>query len=171
MANVDAAYGFKYIGGPARFKVMTKLAAYGTAVGINDLVVWAGTNNNLQRGASAAAVLGTSLAYSALSTLATHPVIVALPDSLFVAQEDGIGGAAGVDAVGANASFIVTAACSSTTGLSQMEIDSNTVGTTNTLDLKIYKVAPYADNDGTAANAQFFVFLNNISMGTQIAGV
>jgi hypothetical protein len=111
------------------------------------------------------------LAYSAASTAATHPVVIALEDSMFVAQEDGIGGAAGVDAEGANANFIVTGDCSAVTGLSQMEIDSNTVNTTNTLDLKLWKVAPFAGNDGTAANAQFFVFLNNRTMGNQIAGV
>lgn len=168
MANVDAAYGFRHIGGPARFKVMTKLAAYGTAIGINDLVVYAGTQNNIQRAASATAVLGTSLAYSALSTLATHPVCIALEDTMFVAQEDGT---AGVDAEGANCAFVVTGNCSATTGLSQMEIDSSEVNTTNTLDLKLWKVAPFASNDGTAANAQWFVFLNNRTMGNQIAGV
>ena len=174
MANVDNPHGFWPIartdGGQDYVKIMTKLAAYGTAVGLFDPVVYAGTQNNLERGANAARVFGISLRGSAASTLATHPVLVLDNAVIAEAQEDGVGGAMGVDAEQTNADFIVAAA-NSTTLISQVEIDSSTAATTNTLGLKLFKVAPYPDNDGALTNARWFVKFNNLTTADQAAGV
>ena len=174
MANVDNPHGLwpagSLNGEESYVKIMTKLAAYGTAVGKFDPVVWAGTQNNIARGASAAPILGISLAYSAASTLATHPVQILTNATIAEAQEDGTGGAMGVDAEGYNVNFIVAAA-NATTGLSQVEIDSNTAATTSTLDLHLFKVAPFPDNDGTLVNARWLVTFNNVGIEQQTVGV
>lgn len=171
MSNTDNPHGFWPVGsldgGETYLRIMTKLAAYGTAVGKFDPVVVAGTRNNLKRAAAATATYGISLAYSAASTLATHPVVVLTNQVICDAQEDGT---AGVDSEGLNCAMIIAAA-NSTTGISQAEIDSSEVATTSTLDLKLFQVGPYPDNDGTAANARWLVTFNNVTMGQKTVGV
>lgn len=67
-------------------------------------------------------------------------------DVLYTAQEDSVGGAMAVTAIGGNVEFIV-AAGNTVTGLSGMELDSNTVNTSDTLTLRVHKV------DNTLGNA------------------
>src|SRR3989304_7305750 len=125
MANTDNPHGFwpcgSLDGGETYVKIMPKLAAYGTSVGEFDPVVWAGTQNNIKRAAAATATFGISLAYGALSTLSTHPVVVLTNQVIAEAQEDGT---AGVDAEGANCAFIAGTA-NTTTGISIYEVDSS----------------------------------------------
>lgn len=171
MANTDNPKGFWPVGsldgGESYVRIMTKLAAYGTAVGKYDPVTHAGTQNNLKRAVAATATYGISLAYSAASTLATHPVTVLTNQVICDAQEDGT---AGVDSEGLNCAFLAGAA-NSTTGISIYEVDSSEVATTSTLDLKLLKVGPYPDNDGTLANARWLVTFNNVTMGQKTVGV
>ena len=171
MANTDNPKGFWPVssldGSEPTVRIMTKLAAYGTAVGKYDPVVHAGTRNNIKRAAAATATYGISLAYSAATTLATHPVVLLTNQIICDAQEDGT---AGVDSEGYNCAFIVAAA-SSTTGISQCEIDSSEVATTSTLDLKLLQVGPYPDNDGASANARWLVTFNNVTLGQKTVGV
>lgn len=171
MSNTDNPNGFipsgSLDGGESYVKIMTKLAASGTAVGRFDPVKLKGTQNNIIQASAATATYGLSLNYGALSTLTTHAVLVLTNQVLASAQEDGN---AGVDSEGLNCAFLVGAA-NTTTGQSIAEIDSSEVATTSTLDLKLFKVAPFADNDGTASNARWLVTFNNVTMGQKTVGV
>lgn len=171
MANTDNPHGFwpcgSLDGGESYVSVRTKLAAYGTAVGKFDPVTVAGTQNNIKRAVAATASFGISLAYGAASTLTTHPVVVLTNQVICEAQEDGT---AGVDAEGLNCAFLAGAA-NATTGISIYEVDSSEVATTSTLDLKLLKVGPFVDNDGTLANARWLVTFNNVTMGQKTVGV
>lgn len=176
MANADNAFGFLPVhrldGLPSVARVYQKAAADGTALGIGDLVNITGVRNIVTQGAAGGPFLGTNLAYGAASTLTDQPIIICDKDTVLVAQEDGDGGAMGTAAEGLNVDVIVAAA-STLTGRSQMEIDSSTANTTPdyTLDLLLYKVAPYPDNDGTLTNARWFVVINDSTMADLKAGV
>lgn len=74
------------------------------------------------------------------------------PNVEFVIQEDSVGGALAATNVGQNADVIVANA-NSTTGASQIELDSSTAATTSTLVLNIKRLHQTADNEiGTNAN-------------------
>ena len=81
------------------------------------------------------------------------------PDLLFEIQEDGVGGAIGAGAAGRNADIII-AAGSTVTGYSGVELDSNTLDTTNTLQLRVVAPVKRADNDPTLTNAKWLVSIN-----------
>lgn len=176
MANLDNPFGFLPVfrldGLPMIARVYQKAAADGTALGIGDLVNISGVKNIVTQGSAGGPFLGPTLAYGAASTLTNQPVIVCDKDTVLVAQEDGDGGAMGTAAEGLNVDVIV-ATCSTVTGRSQMEIDSSTANTTpdSTLDLLLYQVAPYPDNDGTLTNARWFVTINDSTMADLKAGV
>jgi hypothetical protein len=79
------------------------------------------------------------------------------PDLLFEAQQDNTNI---VDAtIGLNAEVVV-AAGSTTTGKSNMEVDSDTADTTNTLSLQLVRFVDREDNDRTAANSRLIVKIN-----------
>jgi hypothetical protein len=81
------------------------------------------------------------------------------PDVLFEAQEDGAGGAMGVGAVGRNVDLIAGTG-SNYTGYSGWQLDSNTLGTGNTLQMRIVAAVERADNDATLTNAKWLVKFN-----------
>lgn len=68
------------------------------------------------------------------------------PDLVFEIQEDSAGGALAAGAVGGNAN-LVAGAGSQITGLSGFELDSSTLATTNTLQLRIERLANREDNE------------------------
>lgn len=73
------------------------------------------------------------------------------PNARIVIQEDSVGGALTAASVGLNVDFIVSNA-NATTGRSQVQIDSNTALSTNTLPLKILELYSTDDNEiGTNA--------------------
>lgn len=74
-------------------------------------------------------------------------------------QEDSDGGAIAVASVGLNANFIIGTG-STTTGLSAVELDSNTAATTAALDCRILGLVQRADNEA-GVNAKWRVKLNN----------
>ena len=86
-------------------------------------------------------------------------VLVADDPNLFVrAQEDSDTSTIAATDIGNNVNFIVANA-NSTTGRSQMEIDSNTVNTTITLPLKLIQL--YQNNDNVIGdNAQYICSFN-----------
>ncbi len=92
-------------------------------------------------------------------------------DLVLEAQTDGAAGSTVAADVGFNIDFVVTAAGSTTTGLSGMEINSATEATTNTLDLRIYGMVDRPDNDITDANPRLLVTVNRNWTANQIAGV
>lgn len=87
------------------------------------------------------------------------------PDLVMVAQEDAVGGALAVTAVGANINFVV-AAGSTTTGTSGMEVDSSTTATTATLPLRVVGFVNSPDNEIGVANAKVHVAWNAHQYGS-----
>jgi len=79
------------------------------------------------------------------------------PDQLFSIQEDSVGGNIAVTAVGNNADIVV-AAVDTTTGLSNMELDSSDVKTA-TAQLRILRLDPAVDNE-IGDNARWIVKIN-----------
>lgn len=89
----------------------------------------------------------------------------------FVVEEDGDTTPVAATAIGDNANF-VAANCSTTTGMSQYTLDSDSAATTNTLDLCIrgFEDTPAnADNVGTKAN--IIVSFNKVQNVDQATGV
>ena len=171
MANVDNPHGFNpsgnLHGGEPVIRIYEKDVSDTVVLGVNDLVNVDGSLNGVARAAAGGPFLGATLAFGAASTLTDQPVSIASSFSLYEAQEDGnIGTAA--EALNAD---IVVANANTTTGIAQSEINSATEATTNTLDVKLYKVAPYVDNDGTASLARWIVTLNDILFSDLKAGV
>ena len=174
MANVDRPHGFLAIGtlngaDPA-VRFFVKAAADATLLGIGDFVEITGALNTVGRAETGDDILGSTTAYGAASKLTDQPVNPAFADTIFEGQETGTAATLGTASEGLNANFVVADA-NSTTGISQMEIDSDTEATTATLDLKLWKVAPYADNDGTLANSRWFVLVNRRLLSDQSTGV
>jgi hypothetical protein len=98
------------------------------------------------------------------------------PNLLFEAQEDGVMTPIAMASVGLNASLISTSGGDTVTGASGMQIDSDTVSTTATLELKVMEAVARADNElvtAGQANTRWIVKLNNHQLGasTGTAGV
>ena len=81
------------------------------------------------------------------------------PNLVFIAQEDSDTSTLDQDDIGLNANIIIGTG-STTTGVSAVEIDSNTAATTATLDLRILGLHRRPDNE-IGANAIWEVALNN----------
>lgn len=81
------------------------------------------------------------------------------PDTLFEIQEDGIGGAMGTGAIGRNAD-IIAGTGSTVTGKSGFLLDSSTLATTNTLQLRVIDTVKRLDNDPTLTLAKWLVSIN-----------
>jgi len=112
----------------------------------------------LSHGDPAVPVLQSDPVYRAADT-ERYVLVADDPDLLFEAQEDGVGGAMDAGAGGRNVEFIV-AAGDTNTGYSGVELDSNTLATTNTLSLRVHRPAERADNDATLTNAKWLVSIN-----------
>lgn len=82
------------------------------------------------------------------------------PNLLFWAQEDGVGGAMGTGAAMGNVDLI-SGSGSTATGYSGWMLDSSTLNTTNTLQMRILEpYGDYATNDPTSAYAKWLVKIN-----------
>jgi hypothetical protein len=99
---------------------------------------------------------------------ATRCVYVARCDDLILLGQNDA--AMSYTDVGLNVNFVV-AAGSTTTGLSNFEVDSTTEATTATLDLRIVGFLDSPDNETTTANAKMLVRVNRSWQANQIAGV
>lgn len=180
MANRDLIRGgrpVKYLNGRpynGAFNTYTFASGDTTAAYIGDLVTHTGTYTAdatgtkgvvTQSAASQSNAVGfivgfkvdptdLSLNYRKAST--DRDVFVADdPDLLFEIQESGN---IGIAAAGLNADIVVGTA-STTTGLSGMELDSDTEATTTTLPLKIHAMVAREDNE-VGTNAKWLVSLN-----------
>lgn len=100
--------------------------------------------------------------YRPASTLG-YVLVADDPDLLFEMQEDSVGGVMTVGAAGRNADFIAGTG-STTSGYSGFMIDSSTLATTNTLQLRIVEAVKRADNDPTLDYAKWLVSINLHSM-------
>jgi len=96
--------------------------------------------------------------YHAAST-AGYVLVADDPDLLFEIQEDSVGGVMTVGAVGRNAD-LVSGTGSTGTGYSGWMLDSSTLATTNSLQLRIVATVQRADNDPTTAYAKWLVSIN-----------
>lgn len=175
MANTDAKFGFRPINRDGSPYNGATLACYfvatdTTAAFIGDAVKLSGTSASGQPLVAQAAagddVFGVVTGFDAnpdslsdqyrkASTLRSCKVATA-DNTYFEVQDDGT---IGITSAGLNANFIV-AAGNTAYGVSGMEIDSTTEATTNTLDLQLVAPVNRADNDGTAANANWIVKFN-----------
>lgn len=103
-------------------------------------------------------VLRDSKRFHAAST-AGYVFVADDPDIIFEAQEDGVGGAMGVGAVGRNVDLIAGTG-STVTGWSGWMLDSSTLQTTNTLQMRIVAPVVRPDNDQTLTKAKWLVAFN-----------
>ena len=104
------------------------------------------------------AQLATDPQYHAAST-AGYILVADDPHLLFEIQEDSVGGVMTVGAAGRNADLIAGTG-STTTGNSGFMLDSSTLLTTATLQLRIWRPVPRADNDPTLDYAKWLVSIN-----------
>lgn len=173
MANRDSAKGFRWAydlnGGAPSVRQYVTAVGDGAVLGKGDPVELTGTADTISRAETGDNIYGISLSFGAASAITNHDVIHALQGSVYDIQEDSVGGALAANDEQLNSDFIVANA-STTTGLSLVELDSNTAAATNTLDLKILQLAPYSDN-AQGNNANWYVQLNKIWFANQIVGV
>ncbi len=170
--------GAPYNGGGRIYHVP---ASYGTALYIGDpviIVTDASDANGIQTVARASAG-GGAYAIGAIIGMASRPeavwtqdkglyrpastlgyVLVADdPDLLFEIQEDSVGGVMTIGAVGRNADLIAGSG-SAVTGWSGFQLDSSTLQTTNTLQLRIVDALRAPDNDPGDTYAKWLVSIN-----------
>lgn len=93
------------------------------------------------------------------ASTAAYAMVADDPDLLFEIQEDGLAGAMGVGACSRNADLI-SGTGSAITGYSGWMLDSSTLQTTNTLQLRIVAPVLRADNDPTLTLAKWLVSIN-----------
>lgn len=86
-----------------------------------------------------------------INTAGTVMVCTA-PDLIMIAQEDGDTTPLTLADIGLNVEVLATA-CSTTTGNSQMEIDSTSKAATNTLPLRLMRVHPHPENELASVDA------------------
>ena len=181
MANTSAPRGFSPVRDQAgrpyngAFRLYDIPASDSTAVGVGDFVIVNGTSSASGRpqcikatAAGGAYITGAvvgflpdtrdSLVYRAASTLRTA-MVADDPDLLFECQEDAVGGALALASVSLNADW-VDGTVSTVTGLSAAQLDTSTVNTTNTLQLRIVGFSDKPDNEPAVANAKVLVRIN-----------
>ena len=87
------------------------------------------------------------------------------PDQLFIAQQDSDSANAVVADLNLNANLVVGSG-NTTTGISGMEIDSDSKNTTATLNVKLIDFYDTPSNDATANNSILVVKINNHELGS-----
>lgn len=92
------------------------------------------------------------------------------PNLLYWIQEDSVGGSIAMASAGMKNADLIAGAGSTATGCSGWQLDSSTVATTNTLQLRLMGGLQEADNTMASANAKWLVRLN-LSAITNLTGV
>ena len=87
------------------------------------------------------------------------------PDQLFIAQQDSASANAVAADLNLNANLVVGSG-NTTTGISGMEIDSDSKNTTATLNVKLIDFYDTPSNDATANNSILVVKINNHELGS-----
>lgn len=179
MANVDRPNGLRpvkhldgspYNGAVNRYYIP---ASDSTATFVGDAVKSGGTADadgvpTIAQAAAGDAIRGVIVAfepnpdnlginYRAAST-ARYALVADAPDLVFEIQEDAVGGAVAITAVGNNADLVVGSG-NTTSGASGMELDSSTVATT-TAQLRILGFVQDPKNEVGVANAKLLVSIN-----------
>jgi hypothetical protein len=181
MANSNAPFGLRptmrtMSGASGRIARAHKIAGYGTALFINDVVTHAaaGTKNTPAIDAAitpgTTAVLGVNLIYGALSTATDHTIVLAGGGAVFVCQGDGTGATFLVAAsLSKNANLALTAGNTGTL-VSKHSLSETSLATTNTLDLRVRKLWESPDNVA-GQYARVEVTFNNLVDADQKAGI
>jgi len=120
------------------------------------LGTFAGRSNNA--GALTIPVLQSNNAYLPAST-AAYVYVTDDPFLLYAAQEDGVGGAMAAGASGRNVD-LVAGSGSTVTGQSGWMLDSSTLQTTNTLQMRVMQALQEVDNTAGSTLAKWLVKIN-----------
>lgn len=186
MSNTDAPFGFKPFGPVIHAEWYPVATSYGTAIFVGDHVectntglackVFGGdTRMGVEIDVTGAAgdelgvVLnvmdsnGDPLSYLPASTtgdsvVAGYVLVADHPDQEYLVQEDGEVTPIAAASIGLNVAVISTHTGNTTNGVSKMEIDSDSVSTTNTLAYKILR--SYKDDTVGSAYCRYIVKLN-----------
>lgn len=173
MANVSHPDGFKPVanlmGGGEYIEKMIHAAADGTAVGRFDLVTPTGAARTIEQYDNNDPVWGIALNFVAASTLGNVDTVHVNHTTVCVAEEDSVGGSIAAASEGLNCSAIVAAANTST-GLSQMMLDSSTAATTATLTARLLRPSPRVDNTVASASSRWFCTLLELDIAEAKAG-
>lgn len=173
-------------------------SSYNTALFIGDPVVKTGTANTavvgshgdpkpagylpeINRASAAGVVTGIMVGKeSNVNNLvqkhnpaSTEAVILVCDDPFVIwqAQEDSVGGNIAIASIGLNTEIVVDTAGNATTGISGAEIDSSAVNTTAGLAVKLLRMAPEQGASVPAANAEWYVMLNDHTEMPGVAGI
>ena len=144
----------------------SKAASYGTRIRQYDAVA-AVTDGTINRAITPGTtlILGVSLDGGAPSTLTYHHVIEEV-DAIYIAQVSGATGGLAVDTF-ANANLVLG---STTTVISDDQIDQTTIAATATLDLKLIRLHPEVDK-GFGQYSVFEVQINKAMRDSATAGI
>lgn len=102
-----------------------------------------------------------------VASTACYLAVVDDPDVLFDAEEDDAGGAMSLGAGGRNVEW-VTGSGNTTSGLSGVKLDSNTLNTTNTLSLRVHRPAKRDDNVPAGGALHWLVSINLHAMNAPL---
>lgn len=162
MANTNAPRGFRpvanLLGGGEYIRTYIHPATDGTAIGKWDLVTTTGAADTVEQFDAGDPILGVALNYTALSVASGSlgvPVMYTNYWTVLEAQEDSDGGSIAAASEGLNCTVIVAAA-NTTTGLSQMMLDSSSVATTSTLDVRLLQPSPRVGNTVASSYCLWF---------------
>jgi len=186
MANTDAPFGFQPYGTVLRANWYPIVTSNATACFVGDLMgavntglvcsVFGGDTRMSvisQYAGAAGDIMGVCLALmdsdgdpllylpattTGNSVVAGYALIADDPMQTFLVQEDGVTTPIAAASIGLNCDAISTHTGSTTTGRSKMELDSDTVATTDTLAMRV--VASYKDDAVGTANCRFVVIVN-----------
>ena len=174
MANSDTPKGFmpvaNLMGGGEYIEEMVHAAADTVAIGKWDFVTPTGAARTVEQYDNNDPVWGVSLTHGPASTLRNVDVMHVNHTTVLEGQEDSVGGAIAAASEGLNAQVIVAAA-NTTTGISAMEIDSNTAATTATLALRLLRPSPRVGNTVASAYCDWFVTPLELDIAEGKAGV
>lgn len=82
------------------------------------------------------------------------------PNLLFMIQEDSVGGSIATATAGTKNADLIAGTGSTVTGYSGWQLDSSTIATTATLQLRIVQALQQVDNEIASANAKWLVKIN-----------
>ena len=184
MANADKPFGLRYVGSVSTAEMNGKVRIYdvdssnSAPIGIGDPVTLE-ADGNVTRAAAGGVILGVCVGKAVVpdgnefgfgttphaelnlqqkhvpaSTAAQVKVLVD-DNALYEVQEDSVGGALALTAIGANADLTGTAP-GSTTGLSTQELDSNTLTNAASAQVRIVGFVKAPDNE-VGDNARWIV--------------
>ncbi len=175
MANVDRRFGaipIYRMGGGNISVGYYDLIATNAILGIGDFLELLATGDVDRAEASEVQICGVCAISKAASSgsgpnsaLKNKIPVYDQSDIVFIMQNDGVSAAANM---GNNTNFVVSADASN--GISQMEIDTSEVATTNTLPLKLLRLYPNPDN-AHGQDAVEEVLVNNHVYSGNLAGI